>query len=158
MSFWQVELGLRWAPRCFKEFWFYLALLAAPVCLLIGYTFFPEWLSVIHISWIVFLLMVVWQPLIEELFFRGLLQGKLSQQAWFTVGRFGVSRANWVISLLFMLTHLFYHPPLWALAVVFPSLVFGWFRDRYQSVLPSIVLHAFYNAMFLLFSASFLRA
>ncbi|MDG6777161.1 JDVT-CTERM system glutamic-type intramembrane protease [Thiomicrorhabdus sp. zzn3] len=158
MSFWQIELGLRWTPQCFKEFWFYLALLAAPVSLWVGYTLYPDWFSAIDVGWKVVVLMVVWQPLIEELFFRGMLQGKLFQQAWFSVSRLGISRANWLVSLLFMLTHLLYHPPVWALAVIFPSLVFGWFRDRYQSTVPSILLHAFYNVMLLLFSAFFLRA
>jgi membrane protease YdiL (CAAX protease family) len=30
--------------------------------------------------------------------------------------------------------------------VLFPSLIFGYFRDRYTSIYPCMVLHAFYNA------------
>jgi hypothetical protein len=42
--------------------------------------------------------------------------------------------------------HLWSHPAGWAAAVIVPSLVFGYVRDRYQSVYPSIVLHLYYNA------------
>ncbi|MBF6059015.1 JDVT-CTERM system glutamic-type intramembrane protease MrtJ [Thiomicrorhabdus heinhorstiae] len=153
-SFWQRELGLYWTQRCFKDPWFYSALLAAPLLLLLGRTLVPEWLTAIPLSWMVFFLMVIWQPLIEELFFRGLLQGKLSLYAWFAENWFGLSRANWVVSIVFTSFHLFYHPPIWALAVLIPSLIFGWFRDRYQSVFPAIFLHAFYNAVLLFFSAN----
>jgi membrane protease YdiL (CAAX protease family) len=31
-------------------------------------------------------------------------------------------------------------------ATVVPSLVFGYFRDRYDSVVPGAALHVFYNA------------
>jgi membrane protease YdiL (CAAX protease family) len=41
--------------------------------------------------------------------------------------------------------HFINHPPFWALAVFFPSLVFGYFRDRCDSVVPAITLHILYN-------------
>jgi membrane protease YdiL (CAAX protease family) len=42
--------------------------------------------------------------------------------------------------------HALTHPPEWAAAMLFPSLVFGYFRDRYRSVVPAAALHVFYNA------------
>ena len=45
-----------------------------------------------------------------------------------------------------MAGHWFTHPPLWALSVLIPSLVFGLVRDRLQSTYPAIVLHSFYNS------------
>ena len=55
-------------------------------------------------------------------------------------------------SLLFAGLHFFYHPPLWAALVFFPSLVFGWSLSRYQRVAVPTGLHAYYNAgYFLLF-------
>jgi hypothetical protein len=40
----------------------------------------------------------------------------------------------------------FTHPPLWALSVLIPSLIFGSVRDRLQSAYPAIVLHCFHNS------------
>lgn len=85
-------------------------------------------------------------PLFEELVFRGLLQEWLYRKPWGARGTGPLSWANWVTTGAFVLAHVFYHSPSWAAAVIFPSLVFGYFRDRYQRVTPAIVLHAFYNA------------
>jgi len=95
-------------------------------------------------SW-AFLSLTLWQPCAEELAFRGVLQGQLSQQAWGhrTWGR--LTLANLVTSLVFVLGHWWRHPPLWAMAVVLPSLIFGSVRDRYTSVYPAMALHMFYN-------------
>jgi len=105
-----------------------------------------------------FLLPALVYPILEELAFRGLLQEWLYQKPWGARGiwqmRSPISRANWLATLLFALAHLLYHTPSWAAVVIFPSLVFGYFRDRYQSVAPAIVLHVFYNAgYFWLFAA-----
>jgi membrane protease YdiL (CAAX protease family) len=41
-------------------------------------------------------------------------------------------------------------PARWAILVFAPSLVYGFFRDRYNNLYPSIVLHSTYNAGFIL--------
>ena len=92
-----------------------------------------------------FLSLALGQPILEELFFRGFLQGQLHRQAWGRKSWGGVTVANGVTSLLFMLGHWRHHPPLWAVAVLTPSLIFGYFRDRYTSVYPSMTLHVVYN-------------
>ncbi|MGE3540131.1 MAG: JDVT-CTERM system glutamic-type intramembrane protease [Candidatus Tectimicrobiota bacterium] len=93
-----------------------------------------------------FLALAGWQPCCEELLFRGYLQGLLRRQSWGRLCRAGVTRANVLVSLLFALGHAWAHPPLWAVAVFFPSLVFGSLRDRYESVYPAVALHILYNA------------
>jgi len=92
-----------------------------------------------------FLFLVIWQPFVEEILFRGFLQGAWSQYRWGKQRLFGISGANLLASFLFMLGHFWTHPPLWAASVLLPSLLFGYFRDRYESVYPSIFLHIFYN-------------
>jgi membrane protease YdiL (CAAX protease family) len=57
-----------------------------------------------------------------------------------------ISTANVVTSLLFVGLHLFMNPPFAALLVLIPSLVYGYFRDHSDSIVPSIVLHCAYNA------------
>jgi len=93
-----------------------------------------------------FFSLVLWQPGIEEFLFRGWLQGQLSEQSWGQRCWYGITAANGCTSLLFAVAHCWYHPPLWAAAVLLPSLVFGFFRDRYMSIYPCMALHAFYNA------------
>jgi hypothetical protein len=56
-----------------------------------------------------------------------------------------VTLADCATSVLFMAGHWFTHPPLWALSVLIPSLIFGLVRDRLQSTYPAIVLHCFYR-------------
>jgi membrane protease YdiL (CAAX protease family) len=90
--------------------------------------------------------LVLWQPCAEEVGFRGILQRTARQVAWGRRSCGQISGANAAVSVLFVLVHLWHHPPLWALAVLLPSLVFGWLRDHYGSVYPCMVLHAFYNA------------
>ena len=84
-------------------------------------------------------------PVIEELVFRGFVQDQLHQRLkpW----RLGpLSHANILTSVLFTALHFINHPPLWAAAVLFPSLVFGLFKDRSGGLAAPIILHVFYNS------------
>jgi uncharacterized protein len=95
-------------------------------------------------AWLSF---VVVQPLLEELLFRGLLQGQLLRLG--AARRIGpISLANWVTTTAFVAAHLLTQPPGWALAVAVPSLVFGHLRERLASAWPAVLLHAVYNAGF----------
>ncbi len=93
-----------------------------------------------------FLLFALVYPVLEEMVFRGLVQG------WFCQTQFGkrhvgfVSVANLLTSILFVLFHLIAHSWLWAISVFVPSIIFGYFRDKYQSVKPAIILHVVYNS------------
>lgn len=87
-------------------------------------------------------------PLLEEMTFRGLIQPMLFQRPWGSVSYWGVSIANLVCTVLFAASHLVWHGALQALAVIVPSLIFGYFRDRYGRIAPSVALHVFYNSGF----------
>lgn len=58
--------------------------------------------------------------------------------------------ANLLTSLSFTLAHLASHSTSWSLLVLIPSLCFGFVRDRFGSVYPSIILHVFYNTGYFL--------
>jgi len=91
--------------------------------------------------------LAVVQPVVEELVFRGALQGRLLERGW--ARRIGpVSHANLATTVAFVALHFLVQPPAWAIAVAAPSLVFGHVRERFGSVLPAIALHSIYNAGF----------
>ncbi len=89
--------------------------------------------------------LILLRPVVEELLFRGLLQGWLRERPAWRQARWGVMRANLAVSVVFTALHFIGHPPLWAAGVLLPSLLFGYFRDRHDSVWPAIALHVFYN-------------
>ena len=92
-------------------------------------------------------------PVIEELLFRGLLQSWLLERPPLRRRWLGLSGANLLTSLVFTGLHFIDHPPLAAAAVILPSLIFGYFRDRNDSLCAPIVLHIYYNiGYFWLFS------
>lgn len=91
--------------------------------------------------------LVLVQPAVEELVFRGVLQGQLLRLT--AARKLGpLTLANLMVTAAFVATHLLAQPPGWALAVAVPSLVFGHLRERFDSVAPAIAMHAFYNAGF----------
>lgn len=89
------------------------------------------------------LLLLVY-PVLEELVFRLGLQEWLTEKDWGRRHWCGFSRANAVTSILFVLAHCWAHPPLWALAVLPPSLLFGWSYQRWN-IAAAITLHIWYN-------------
>lgn len=101
------------------------------------------------VAWLAF---VLWQPVIEEIAFRGMLQGQL-QQRWPRRKVGPISLANGVTTLVFAASHLMQQTPAWAALVILPSLVMGHLRDRSGSAWPAIGLHAYYNLGFALTAA-----
>jgi len=94
-----------------------------------------------------FLVPVVFYPLVEEVIFRGLLQELVHDYiSQHSIGPLSV--ANILTSLVFTGLHFLTHAPLWAALVFFPSIVFGFFKDRSGRLPAPIVLHVFYNAGF----------
>ena len=138
-----------------KDTLFYLALLAGPLF----------WLALFHLldpglrwDWPLhrpglFLMPALVYPVLEEIAFRGLLQ-ELVRDHISTASIGPLTVANLLTSVLFAAAHLFYHAPSWAALVFFPSLVFGFFKERTGALTAPILLHAFYNAGYIwLFSA-----
>jgi len=93
-----------------------------------------------------YLHLAVAAPVLEELAFRGALMGWFHDYRWGGERVLGITRANLAASVLFPALHFLAHPPLWALSVLVPSLLFGHLRDRHGSVLPAVLLHVVYNA------------
>ena len=99
----------------------------------------------------VLLTSVILYPIIEELAFRGFIQTWLLEKSIFrNKPLLHISYANLVTSFLFASFHLFNQPPIWAALIFAPSLVFGYLRERYDAVTPSIIVHVWYNLGFLL--------
>ena len=95
-------------------------------------------------AWISFVLVL---PLVEELVFRGVLQGQLLRLS--SARRVGpLTLANLCTTAAFAAMHLISQPPYWAAAVAVPSMVFGHLRERFGSVWPAVLMHALYNAGF----------
>lgn len=89
-------------------------------------------------------------PLVEELLFRGVIQGALLNRPVLMIRMLGLSRANLITSLLFVGLHLINHSLGWALAVLVPSLALGHIRECYSSLAVPVLLHVFFNSIFLI--------
>ena len=95
---------------------------------------------------------ILWQLIAvgyaEEYFYRGYMQTRLRQA-------FGPSRLRflgaqigapfWITALLFTAGHSLVQFQWWQPAIFFPSLVFGWLRERTGNVLAPALFHAFSN-------------
>jgi len=135
---------------------FLAALLAGPLCWLVLYVLqAPDihWGWPLRAPWL-FLLPVAFYPVVEEFIFRGLVQELVRD--YISKAALGpLTVANLLTSVLFTALHFIYQPPQWALLVFFPSLVFGFFKERSGGLTAPIILHAFYNAGFIwLFTTS----
>lgn len=96
---------------------------------------------------LVLLSVILVQPMLEELIFRGFLLSCLLRYAHTTTGRLA---AIAVQAFAFSLLHVVHHPPEWAALIVLPGLIFGWLRVRHDSVLPAIAMHSAYNGAYCL--------
>ena len=106
--------------------------------------YFSELNGINYLSVNEILMLLILFPVTEELFFRGIIQPIIYKK--FSKTWRSISVANVLTSLLFSVTHLFNHNPIWALSTFFPSLVFGWSKDRYNTLLAPLMLHCYYNA------------
>lgn len=126
-----------------------LLALAVPVWLALGLLAGP--LMRAPAGWWAWASFVLIQPAMEELVFRGILQGQALRltSAGGKPRRVGpVTLANILVTAGFSALHLVSQPPIWALAVVAPSLALGHLRERFASVWPPMLVHAVYNAGF----------
>ncbi|KRB67788.1 JDVT-CTERM system glutamic-type intramembrane protease MrtJ [Noviherbaspirillum sp. Root189] len=143
------EFGLQFRTGFLKDRLFHAAFLAGPLFLWAVHLAWPTWRHGLPLSFSLLASMIFIQPLAEELFFRGFLQGHLGRIFHHRYVLRGVSLANMVTTLAFCIAHLVHQPVPWALAVMAPSLAFGFFRERHQHIYSATVLHCFYNAVFI---------
>lgn len=105
-------------------------------------------------EWVIDDIFVVALP--EEFFYRGYLQSRF-RDAW-PKGRivFGarLGRAFWLTAVLFALGHLAIFQ-VWRLGVFFPALLFGWMRERTNSVVGAALFHGAANLCIKVLDASF---
>lgn len=140
-------LGLKSAPGFYRSPLFLSSLaLGAVFWVLLPFLAVVQPLPWMYLFSLPFLVAVLWQPIVEELLFRGCLQGWLLRYGWGQRSLVGVSAANVLTSIVFASAHITTHSFPWALSTIFPSLLFGVLRDRSGSVLPPLVLHVVYNA------------
>ncbi len=142
-----IALGLHCNRSFHRDSVFLLLLALGPATwvLMAGLAKFQPrpWHSVLSLAFVSFAL---WQPVVEELLFRGVVQGHMLRAEWGQKTWNYLTFANLATSVVFSLSHLASHSLLWSLLVFAPSLCFGVARDRFRSVYPSMLLHGFYNA------------
>jgi len=140
--------------KILSDWQFYACLLLAPLTWAVVLLFKPSLIVPfeIQIDLLKWAMLIVLYPVLEEFVFRGFILQRLA--IWFANRRFGLlSLANLVSSLVFAAAHLIYQPWLWAMLIFFPSLVFGYLKERHNSLISPIVMHSFYNLGFVLFLA-----
>jgi len=93
---------------------------------------------------------VVSIAIVEEVIFRGGIQAWLLRKRVFKIDMLGLSRANWLTSLLFAAAHVWQHPLALVPGYLAVSLVLGYFRERYKGIRVPMALHAWYNLMLLI--------
>jgi membrane protease YdiL (CAAX protease family) len=89
---------------------------------------------------------------LEEVLFRGFLQGWLLNQARFKQSLLCFTRANWLTSLAFAAAHSWTHMLLLVPGYFAVGMVLGYFRERYNGILVPVLLHSYYNLGLLYFS------
>ena len=141
------EAGLYNCPRFYLDRQFAAAIVAGMLFLWLFYDRLPVFSSPLTLNWTLLVSVLIWQPFIEELLFRGVIQGQVSKYKWGQAKILHITSANIITSFLFVAIHLFNSPLLWSLAIFIPSLLYGYFKDMFNSVYPAIVLHGVYNAL-----------
>jgi membrane protease YdiL (CAAX protease family) len=93
---------------------------------------------------------VVVSPILEELCFRGLLQAELRRRLGHSYGpMYGpISHANLLTTVIFATLHLAQRPSAFVALVAIPSLMYGYFFDRFNSLRSPIGLHLLHNALY----------
>lgn len=91
--------------------------------------------------WLLIIINAIW----EEVLFRGIIWDFFEEKIkGFLFGP--ISFLNITIAFLFSLAHLIFGPVnLLRALTFFPALVFGYFREKYNSLFFPILLHFFYN-------------
>ena len=102
--------------------------------------------SPLHLFKLMFL-----NPLFEEIVFRGMIQGELLKKVSFRRSVGGISLSNVITSLMFAGVHSLNQPLVLASLIFVPSLLLGYFRERHSGLITPIVLHVYFNGIYILF-------
>ena len=92
-------------------------------------------------GWVIMgLFLVVGAPFVEELLFRGLIQGAFTR-------RVGATPAIFITAVVFSFAHVLNEGPV-APLVLFPAaLVLGYLKNRYGRLAPGMIAHSTFNAI-----------
>jgi len=130
-----------------------LSLLAGPVgglALYVGDHLGALALPHARFGWAGLAISLLLAPMLEELVFRGGIQDALDRTPWGRLCVFGgLSVGNVLTSLLFSAAHLMAAPAWLAGAIFFPSLVLGRLKQLYSSLVPVVLVHAWFNVCYL---------
>lgn len=105
----------------------------------------PKPPSINTIKWFFVFLLGVAIP--EEIFFRGFIQGRMNLFFGKSFTLLG-TRFGWGLilsSILFMLIHLPQDISIMRFLTFFPGLLFGFIREKYNSIFPAAIFHAMSN-------------
>lgn len=97
----------------------------------------------------IFIIQFIWVAIPEEMFFRGYMQTKMYEKYPKGLNILGV-KLGWAILMtaaLFAAGHVVTKPNIARLAVFFPAIIFGWLREKTNSVLPAALFHALCNTL-----------
>ncbi len=97
--------------------------------------------------------LVVLYPFFEEVIFRGAIQGELLKRSTFKNVTCKISLANFTTSSLFSTMHILNLPIEIAILTFIPSLILGYFRERHLGLLAPIMLHMYFNSIYILFNS-----
>ena len=92
----------------------------------------------------------------EEFYFRGYLQSRLNLvcgRPW-RLWSAQIGPGLFVTALVFMLCHLLVSASWLRVAILFPALLFGWMRERTNSLLAPVLFHALSNLTFIVAQTS----
>jgi len=144
------ESGLFNCPQFYLDRTFIAAVLAGIAVVWLLHDWIPVFSSNLTLHWMLLISVLIWQPLFEELLFRGIIQGQLSKSKWAQQSLLNITAANMVTSALFVAIHILNTSLIWSLTIFIPSLLYGYFRDTFKSVYPAMVLHSIYNLIVVL--------
>ncbi len=92
-------------------------------------------------GWVIMgLFLVVGAPFVEELLFRGLIQGAFTR-------RLGATPAIFVTALIFSFAHVLNEGPFAPFILFPPALILGYLRNRYGRLAPGMIAHATFNGI-----------
>ncbi len=141
-------VGLTQEYTWLKDKFFYFALFLGPLfCIVLSFFIKSKFFIQKPFYFLINQFFLIAFP--EELFFRGALLPFI--KIYFPYIWNGISLANVITALFFAGLHLITHPFLWAIGTFFPGIIFGYFREKHNSLWPAIFLHFFYNTNYYAF-------